>query len=60
MSFQWLETEFLGYLREWDERVAKRQGFSKKQKAKLKLSLETITGLRMTGEICRVTVTFYY
>lgn len=63
MLLQWLETEFLGYLKQWEESVSKRQGFSKKQKATMMLSLETITGLRMTGDIIEFTIIvlhYYY
>lgn len=46
-----------------EESVSKRQGFSKKQKATMMLSLETITGLRMTGDIIEFTIIvlhYYY
>ena len=31
-SFQWLKDEFLGYLKEWEDSVSKREGFTKKEK----------------------------
>eukprot|EP00731_Ephydatia_muelleri_P003223 Em0001g3223a len=36
--YQWLETEFLGYLDEWKSCVEQRPGFSKNQKSRILLS----------------------
>ena len=47
---QWLEKDFIGYLREWEENVEKRNGYSKDEKRRMTLSQETIKGLRMTGK----------
>ena len=45
---QWLENEFMGYLREWQEEL--RMKFpSKKERNKRCLSRETLEGLQMTG-----------
>ena len=49
MHLQWLENDFLGYLREWEESVEKRDGYSKDDKRRMTLSQETMRGLRMTG-----------
>ena len=45
---QWLEKEFVGYLAEWDAMVEAREQFSAAEK-KMKLSQDTLEGLRMTG-----------
>ena len=50
LFLQWLEKDFLGYLREWEENVEKRNGYSKDEKRRMTLSQETIKGLRMTGK----------
>ena len=42
---------FLEYLREWDRWVESQTGLSKSDKARLKLSQETILGWRMTGAV---------
>ena len=47
--FQWLEQDFLGYLKEWEESVEGREGFSAAEKAMMLLSRETIEGLNITG-----------
>lgn len=46
---QWLEDTFLGYLKEWEDSVHDRSGFSQSEKMKMMLSYETIAGLKMTG-----------
>ena len=46
---QWLEKEFVGYLAEWDAMVEAREQFSAAEKKKMKLSQDTLEGLRMTG-----------
>ncbi len=47
---QWLETNFLGYLDEWETSVKSREGFTDAQKATMMLSRETLEGLRITGK----------
>ena len=47
---QWLEDDFLGYLDQWEKSVKVRQGFSKKEKARMLLSPATMLGLRMTSK----------
>lgn len=48
--FQWLEKDFLGYLKEWDDSVGERQGdFTIAERKKMCISEETLDGLRMTG-----------
>jgi len=49
---QWLETEFLGYLDEWESSVSRRTGFTPAQKKMMQLSVESLEGLRITGYIC--------
>ena len=46
---QWLEKDFLGYLKEWKRSVDERPGFDKSARAKMMLSYETIEGLKMAG-----------
>lgn len=46
---QWLETEFLGYLNEWDSSVKGRTGFTAAERKRMCLSDETLEGLRVTG-----------
>ena len=36
-KLQWLEETFLPYLKEWEASVARREGFSKAEKKKMKL-----------------------
>ena len=47
---QWLENDFLGYLKEWKESVDGRPGFTKAEKAAMCLSQATIEGLHITGD----------
>lgn len=49
MYFQWLETEFLQYLEDWETAVANREGFSVAEKKSMLLSEETSRGLKLTG-----------
>ena len=51
LLIQWLETELLDYLREWEASVKARQGFDKKEKNKMLLSQETLTGKHMRGKM---------
>lgn len=52
---QWLIEAFLGYLREWDNWVDSQTGSSQSDKARLRLSQETISGWRMTGnDLCSI------
>ena len=48
-NIQWLETEFLGYLNEWDSSVQRRTGFTAAERKRMRLSDETLEGLRVTG-----------
>ncbi|XP_065842085.1 uncharacterized protein [Oscarella lobularis] len=48
---KWLEEEFLGYLKEWDNSVESLPNLSKGDRAKLKLSAETIEGWRIIGVV---------
>jgi hypothetical protein len=43
---QWLEDEFLPYLKEWECSVMNRPGFTPAQRKKMLLSEETLLGLR--------------
>ena len=47
---QWLEDDFLGYLREWEESVAQRPGTTSKEKKNMLLSQETRFGIEVTGK----------
>ena len=47
---QWLESDFLGYLKEWETSVKGREGFTGAQKATMMLSRETLEGLHITGK----------
>ena len=50
MTFlQWLEEDFLGYLKEWEESVMARQGFTPKEQKNMLLSQETLLGIKITG-----------
>ena len=52
---QWLESDFLGYLDEWDKSVKSRPGFTLAEQKQMRLSDETLAGLRVTGmcvDIC--------
>ena len=46
---QWLETEFLAYLDEWERSVNGHPGFDDADKKRMLLSQETLLGLRITG-----------
>jgi len=46
---QWLETDFLEYLEEWQKTVEQRKGFTASEKKTMLLSDETATGLKLTG-----------
>ena len=46
----WLADEFIPYLDSWEKIVNDRAGFNKEQKAKMKLSKETLLGIRFTGK----------
>ena len=61
-SLQFLRDEFLGYLTAWERSVSKRPGdFSAKERSKMKLSHETLAGIRMTGmELSIITDLYYY
>ena len=46
---QWLEGDFLQYLRVWEESVAAKQDVSKEDKNRMLLSKSTRDGIEMTG-----------
>ena len=46
--FKWIENTFLVYLKDWKLSVERRTGFSKTEKKRMLLSVETHTGLQMT------------
>ena len=48
--FQWLATDFLGYLDSWEKEVADQPGIERKEKQRMCLSKETLQGLRITGK----------
>ena len=50
---QWLEDEFCGYLKKWEQSVDKKrkeEQFKKKEVNRMLLSLETRNGLQITGK----------
>ena len=49
VCMQWLESKFLGYLKEWQDSVKLREGFTDGEKAMMLLSQETLEGLHITG-----------
>lgn len=50
LSMQWLEKDFLGYLKEWEESVSKREGLTNKERNNMLLSQETCFGIEVTGK----------
>ena len=46
---QWLERDFLGYLKEWEDCVNARTDVPDAQKPMMLLSRETMEGLHITG-----------
>ena len=48
---QWLETEFIPYLEQWEKSVMEREGFSAKDKELMLLAREIRIGITITG-IC--------
>ena len=52
---QWLKKDFLGYLNEWEKSVADIEGLPLIQKKMRLLSIETITGLKISG-ICYISI----
>ena len=50
IMLQWLEEDFLGYLKEWEESVSARAGFTAKEKKNKLLSQETLLGIEVTGK----------
>ena len=50
LQAQWLETDFLGYLEEWEKAVAARESFTESESEKnTLLNTKTVTGLKLTG-----------
>ena len=47
--FQWLETEFIAYLDEWEGSANGREELTAAERQKLCISRETLEGLRFTG-----------
>ena len=56
-NLQWLEEDFLGYLKEWEKSVKGRKGFNDAEKNMMMLSQETLEGLQITG-ICVIFVDY--
>lgn len=48
---QWLENDFLGYLKEWKDSVDARTDVPKAEKPTMLLSRETQEGLHITGTL---------
>lgn len=56
--FQFLESEFLPYLDEWEESVKKRAGnFTDSERKRMLLSNETLLGIRITSEFAEHVLT---
>ena len=55
---QWLEGDFLGYLREWQDSVDSQEKYPSGQKRLMTLSQETIEGICITGIIISLTFRF--
>ena len=56
---QWLETDFLKYLLDWEDSVSRRTDIEQQDKNKLMLSRETLEGVRITGKPALCTFTTY-
>ena len=50
LIIQWLEGDFLSYLKSWEDSVEKRPNFKKAEKNRMLLSDVTLEGIRMTGK----------
>eukprot|EP00731_Ephydatia_muelleri_P032133 Em0023g640a len=48
VRLKWLETDFLGYLKDWENSVKLRKGFTKAEKNNMLISAETLYGLQVT------------
>ena len=48
---KWLKVEFLGYLEKWENYVVSVPNLSKRERQRIMLSKETISGWKMTGGI---------
>ena len=57
---QWLETDFLKYLLDWEDSVSRRTDIEQQDKNKLMLSRETLEGVRITGKPALCTYTCRY
>jgi len=51
---QWLETEFIPYLEQWENTVKAQEDFSAKEKELMLLARETRIGITITGIHIRV------
>ena len=51
LCIQWLETDFIEYLNEWEKSASTRTDLDDSDKQKLCISRETIEGFRFTGKI---------
>ena len=49
---QWLETDFLGYLDEWDKSVKSRPGFTLAEQKQMRLSDENSSWLESYRYVC--------
>ena len=47
--FQWLQYDFLGYLRSWEQSVATQMSLTQSERNRMLLSRETSDGLKLTG-----------
>ena len=47
---QWLQNDFLRFLKEWEDEAMATPNMTEAQKRKLTLSQQTLEGLRITGK----------
>ena len=57
---KWLETDFLGYLKDWENSVKLREGFTKAERNKMLISAETLYGLQVTCKCFLLILALYY
>ena len=56
---QFLRSEFLPYLKAWEDSVKSRKGFTAKEKKMMMISQETLNGIRITGRLLHCTLYMY-
>ena len=51
LFLQWLGSDFLKYLKDWEDSVSSRTDIEQQDKQKLMLSRETLEGIRITANV---------